>query len=272
MLVAAAAPAGCSPPSSGEGPGGRSQHLALTPEQEYVLGQKAYAEVLHKSQPLPKDSPEVAFVGDVGRRIVGTLQNDLLLKEIHLVHVKDSRWDWEFNVLRDQQINAFCLPGGRVAVYTGLLRLIDRHDAYLATVLGHEIAHALAHHASERIAREQMRDRALAAVNGVLGDSADSRRLIGLLAAVAQVGSLRYDRQQESEADHIGIFLMTFAGYDPAEAEAFWQEMQRATGSHGRPEILSDHPSDAHRIGMIRGWVDRAKAAKKAYDEGRVAR
>ena len=260
------------PAQIGEGPGGRAERFSLTPEQEYILGQKAYAEVLKRSQPLPKNSPEAEFVTRVGQRIVGTLKNDLLLKEIHLVHVNDFRWEWEFTVLRDNQINAFCLPGGRVAVYAGLLQVVNHNESQLATVLGHEISHALADHASERVAREQMHDRAIAAVNGVLGDSPASRQLMGVLAAGTQVGSLKYDRQQESEADHIGIFLMTFAGYDPEQAEVFWQQMQRVTGGHGKPEILSDHPSDAHRIAAIRGWIDRAKAAKKAFDEGRVAR
>jgi predicted Zn-dependent protease len=270
LLAAAPGVTGCGAPDFGEGPGGRVQHLALTPEQEYILGQKAYDEVLSKSQPLPRDRPEVRFVTEVGQRIVGALQNDLQLREIHLVRVKDYRWDWEFNVLQDKQINAFCLPGGRVAVYTGLLNVVDQNGDFLATVLGHEISHALAHHASERIAREPMWGQALAAVNGVLGDTPDSRRLIGLLAAGSQVGSLRYDRQQESEADHIGIFLMTFAGYDPAQAVQFWERMQQETGGHGPPEMLSDHPSDAHRIAAIRGWAERAKAAKQAFDAGRV--
>jgi predicted Zn-dependent protease len=140
--------------------------------------------------------------------------------------------------------------------------------------LGHEIAHALAHHSSERLAREQMTDRALQVANGALGSLAPDvqKRLIGLLSAGAQIHSLSYDRRQESEADHIGIFLMTFAGYDPDQAVPFWQRMQELSAKHGRPPtILSDHPSDAQRIAQMKAWIPAAKAAKQAYDRGRVA-
>ena len=97
------------------------------------------------------------------------------------------------------------------------------------------------------------------------------RELIGLLSAGAQVGSLKYDRQQEAEADHIGLFLMTFAGYDPEQALVFWQRMQHATRGGHPPEVLSDHPSDAHRIAKMKEWIPMAKGAKRAFDEGRIA-
>ena len=120
---------------------------------------------------------------------------------------------------------------------------------HYTTVLSHESAHALAHHSSERVARKQMNQ-------GGLGG----------------IWSKAYDREEEAEADHIGLFLMTFAGYDPEEAILFWERMQRATSDQARlPEILSDHPSDAHRIQNMKGWVPKAKAAKRAFDEGRIA-
>jgi len=111
-------------------------------------------------------------------------------------------------------------------------------------VLSHEMAHALAHHGSERVAREQE------------GGSIFRR--------------LSYDRFQESEADHIGLFIMTFAGYDPDEAVEFWKRMQRAHGG-GLPEILSDHPSDENRVRALREWAPKARAAKRAFDSGRIA-
>jgi predicted Zn-dependent protease len=101
----------------------------------------------------------------------------------------------------------------------------------------------------------------------------ERRLLIGLLAGGTQLQSLKYDRQQEAEADHIGIFLMTFAGYNPDEALRFWQKMEELSARRGRPPaILSTHPSDAQRIAEIRKWIPMAKAGKKAYDEGRIAR
>src|SRR5262249_46462917 len=158
-------------------------------------------------------------------------------------------------VLNDPEINAFCLPGGKVAVFTGLLPVAENDDQ-LAVVMGHEIAHALAHHASERIAQQQRLQEAAQVASG--GGGMDRTRL-GLIVAGAEIGSMAYERRQESEADHIGVFLMTFAGYDPREAVSFWERMQRASAGRGRPpEILSDHPSDARRIAQLRQWVPEA--------------
>ena len=130
-------------------------------------------------------------------------------------------------------------------MFTGLLRLV-RNDDQLAAVIAHEVAHAVAHHASERIARAQSMDR-------------------GFL-------ELSFDREQESEADHIGVFLMTFAGYDPQQAVAFWNQMAAVRGGQLQiPEILSDHPSDRRRIAQLQSWVPMAKAADAAYVQGRIA-
>jgi predicted Zn-dependent protease len=212
-------------------------------------------------------------VRTVGSRIAEAAAIEPLQREINL-HLRGYRFEWEFRVLEDDRVNAFCLPGGKVGVFQGLFRVVQNDDQ-LATVLSHEIAHALAHHASERIARAQMYDRAVAAANGTLGGMGRNDRdtLIGLLAAgAARLRSLSYDRQQEAEADHIGLFLMTFAGYDPGAALRFWERMQEALAGRGRPpEILSDHPSDAHRLEQIRAWIPQAKAAKRAYEERRIA-
>jgi metalloendopeptidase OMA1, mitochondrial len=261
---------GCAPANQ-EGPGHRSQHLALSPDQELALGRQAYDQVLSKAHAV-RDGPQVERVRQVSERIVKASEIEPLQREINL-RIQGYRFDWEFNVLEDRHVNAFCLPGGKVAVFTGLLSVVQNDDQ-LATVLSHEIAHALAHHASERIDHQQMYETAVQAAGGVLGQMDPERRkeLIGLLAAGAQLGSLPFDRRQESEADHIGLFLMTFAGYDPRQAIVLWEEMERLSSRHGRPpEFLSDHPSDAQRIAKIREWLPQAEAAKKAWDEGRIA-
>jgi predicted Zn-dependent protease len=233
---------------SGSGPGHRQQYLGLTPQQEYELGQKAYRQILSEARQkdalLPQDSQPVELVLRVGERIVKAVQIRPLQREINLI-LEDYRFDWQFNVIRSRQVNAFCLPGGRVAVFTGLLRIVDNDDQ-LATVLSHEIAHALAHHSNERITIE------------------DSGRVNWLYRQA-------YDREQESEADHIGLFLMTFAGYNPDEALNFWQHMQRLSRGGELPEILSNHPSDQRRIDQIRRWIPQAKAAKVAFDQHRIA-
>lgn len=224
--VAALLNAGCEiepPRPAGQGPGHRSQHLALRPEQELEIGEEAYHEVLQKSQGriLPADDPRVR-------------------------QLRGYRFDWEANVIESRQINAFCLPGGKIIVFTGILPVAENDDQ-LATVLSHEIAHALAHHSNERIALKES----------------------GRVSVLTQKA---FSRQQEAEADHIGVFLMTFAGYDPEEAIRFWVRMsQMNQGAQRIPEFLSDHPSDAERIDNMRGWVPMAVAGKRAFDEGRIA-
>jgi metalloendopeptidase OMA1, mitochondrial len=250
VLVALATGAGCMPQGeeSGSGPGRRQQHLGLPPKEEDELGEKAYQQVLRdarqKDALLPQDSRLVAEVRKVGERIVKAVEIEPLRREINL-NLKGYRFDWQFNVIRSNQINAFCLPGGRVAVFTGLMRIVDNDDQ-LATVLAHEIAHALAHHANERVTIEE------------------SGRVNWLYRQA-------YDRSQESEADHIGLFLMTFAGYDPDEALVFWQKMERLQRGGELPEILSNHPSDRRRIDQIRRWIPQVKAAKQAYEQHRIA-
>jgi metalloendopeptidase OMA1, mitochondrial len=234
--------------SRGEGPGHRPQTLALDSQQELELGRKAYKQMLANPREygrvLPADSPESRRVRGIARRIVQAAGIEPLQREINLR--RGYQFEWEVNVLDKEQINAFCLPGGKMGVFKGILR-VAQNDDQVATVLSHEISHALAHHTSERLTRNQLN-------HGALG----------------VIWSKSFDRKEESEADHIGLFLMTFAGYDPAEAVRFWEQMQRAGGQQ-LPEILSDHPSGAHRIQNMRQWVPRAKDAKRAFDEGRIA-
>jgi predicted Zn-dependent protease len=254
VLAGALWAAGCGFPSGplgggGQGPGHREQRLGLSPEEELKVGRQAYREVLDKfaGRILPKDAPESKRVRRVAERIIQATKNRLLQQEINLLQ-RGYHFEWEVAVVRDRQANAFCLPAGKIVVFTGILP-IAANDDQLATVLSHEIAHALAHHASERIAQEQ-------------------RQGTGILATLE---NLSHSRQQELEADHIGVFLMTFAGYRPEEAVRFWERMQEATGQ-GRqvPAFLSDHPSDRERIRKMQQWVPWAKRAKQAFDEGRV--
>src|SRR5512140_3205905 len=226
VLAASLSIVGCQ--QEGEGPGHREQPLALTPQEEWQLGRQAYDEILRNAEVLT-GGPEVDQVYRVSRRVAQALRIEPLQQEINL-HLSGYRFDWQYSVIASDQINAFCLPGGKIGVFTGLLKVV-RNDDQLAAVIAHEIAHALAHHTSERNARAQ-----------------------------------------ESEADHIGLFLMTFAGYDPDEAVVFWKEMQAVAERGARPpEILSDDPSDARRIRQLEAWVPMVKAAKRAYDEGRIA-
>jgi predicted Zn-dependent protease len=236
-----------SPSPQGEGPGRREQPLALDPRQEWEVGRRAYQEVMaeHRDRLVPPSAPEVKRARRVMERLVEASRIEPLQREINL-RVRGYRFEWEVNVIRDTQVNAFCLPAGKLFLFTGILKVIGPDDDFLATVISHEMAHALAHHASERIARDRS------------GGSVLSK--------------LSYDRAQESEADHVGVFLMTFADFDPDRAAAFWHEMQKATGGRSRrPEWLSDHPSPQRREAALREWAKYARAGKQAFDRGRVA-
>jgi metalloendopeptidase OMA1, mitochondrial len=297
IVVFSIALPGCgAPPDEGgavEGPGGRRETLALTPQQEVRLGTEAFQEVLSQSRGhvIPVDDPRTERVKSIAEKIFDqALHNDPLDREIGL-HPKG--WDWshrDYRVLDKKEVNAFCLPAGKVVVYTGLLNFVKNNDDQLATVLGHEISHALVHHASERIAREHMYGQSVNAMESLdaLTEDDNRQKLVALLGAgmaaypqregseaerpglFAQIRELSYDRQQESEADHIGVFLMTFAGYDPRQAVAFWEEMEQRSGGANPPEILSDHPSDARRVAQMRVWAARAHDAWLAWKAGRI--
>lgn len=228
----------------GEGPGGREQPLALSPAEELNVGRKAYREVLgeYRDRVLPASDQRVLLVRRIVERLAEAARIEPLQREINL-RVKGYTFEWEVAVVRERQANAFCLPAGKMVIFTGIMQVAQTEDQ-LATVLAHEMAHALAHHGSERVARAESGGGALR--------------------------NMHYDRHQESEADKIGVFLMPFAGYDPDEAARFWERMMRLSRGGEPPEILSDHPSHQTRIKQLLGWAPRAKAAKKAYDEGRV--
>src|SRR5262249_5905530 len=152
-------------------------------------------------------------------------------------------FQWSFVVISDRQANAFCLPGGKVAVYTGILP-IAQDQAGLAVVLGHEIAHAIARHGAERMTQAQLAEIGGQALAIVLGGGASWAAILAAYGLGAQVGVLLpYGRTQESEADHIGLLLMAQAGYDPRVAISFWERMERSGGGGGTPEFLSTPPS-----------------------------
>jgi predicted Zn-dependent protease len=245
--------------------------LALSPEEELEVGREAYREILSRAEVLSPDDPAVEHVRQVGNRLVLATKIRPLMREINL-NEDGYRFEWEFNVLVSDRINAFCLPAGKVAAFKGLLQFVQSDDE-LATVLGHEMAHALAHHASERLALNPGEATAFRAVGGRLTslDGPRRRSLISLLSPGTELESLSYNRFQESEADHIGVFLMTFAGYEPEAALSFWERMRDlSSGSLRLPEILSDHPADARRLAQLQVWVPLARGAKEAFDKGQI--
>jgi metalloendopeptidase OMA1, mitochondrial len=232
--------------------------LILIPEgDEMALGTDSYRQVLSQSQ-VVQSGPELEMVRRVGERIARICDRP--------------DYSWEFNLLRDDAtLNAFCLPGGKVAVYTGILK-ITQNEAGLATVMGHEIAHAIARHGGERMTDQlavQIGGMGLAAL---MKDKSPATRDVVLAAygVGGQVGVLLpFGRSQESEADHIGLVYMARAGYDPREAIAFWQRMEKLGGGQAPPEWLSTHPSHGHRVEDLQKWLPEAL---REYEAARRSR
>ncbi len=174
---------------------------------------------------------------------------------------------WEFNVVDDPNtVNAFCMPGGKVVVYTGILKVTQNEDA-LAVVMGHEIAHALANHGNERMSQGLVAQLGLTSLDLALSQKPAATRSLLMTAAGAgaQLGVLLpFSRKHESEADEIGLYIMAMAGYNPSEAAPFWGRMTQSGGSRP-PEFLSTHPDPAKRSDTLRKLVPRAKAYAKKY-------
>jgi len=225
----------------------RSERVGLTDQQQMQLGSEQYAKTLRQSR----------------NRIIssGTAYEEVqrVAKRIETVAARDKpSFVWKVSLLRKKEANAYCLPGGKIVVYTGILP-VTKTDAGLATVLGHEVAHATAEHAAERIEREHLTRVAAAIIAG--GVAFTPSQYVHVLAALGvggSVASLPFTRGQESEADHIGLVYMARAGYQPHEALAFWKRMLRASKGKEPPEIASDHPSDQHRIEQIQKWLPEA--------------
>ena len=259
ILIGLAIIAGMAAKGCHVGPFGRAQVISMSPGQELQLGRQAYQQVLTKDRGnvLPAADPVVEKVRSVGNRLRLAADDPEMRRKLGVS--PDLKLEWEFNVIQSKQINAFCLPGGKVVVYTGILPICET-EAGLAVVMGHEIGHALARHGAERMAQEQMATIGQVAVASSLGglDPNKQRMVMGLLGAGTNVGVLLpFSRSHESEADHIGIDLMAAAGYDPREAPRFWVRMVKATGSGGS-EFLSTHPSHERRIADLEKWVEEA--------------
>jgi len=234
---------------------GRSQLMLVSENQEREMGLQAYRQVLAQ-EPASHDAEFNALVEKVGRRIAAAAESP------PAEMWPAPHYHWEFRAIKKNEPNAFCLPGGKIAVYSGLLP-ITRNEAGLATVIGHEVAHALARHSAERLSDQTLVTAGVAAAAIALNtgsqQSTYSPLVIAALGAGASVGILLpMSRTQEAEADHIGLVLMARAGYDPHEAIGLWERMRAANKGGRQAEWLSTHPADETRIENIRRWVPEA--------------
>jgi predicted Zn-dependent protease len=232
----------------------RDQLIYISEEKEIALGLSAFREVL-KNTRLSKDPKVTLMVNRVGQRIAKAANKP--------------EYVWEFAVIEDdEQVNAFALPGGKVAVFTGILTFTKTEDG-LATVMAHEVAHALQRHGAERYSRgilEQIGQ--IGALAGAAAGGIDPGLAIGAMSAYGVGVALPNSREQETEADFIGLQLMAKAGYDPREAVPFWERMSGCPrkmigkfcfrSQNSIPEFLSTHPSDVTRINQIEAWIPQA--------------
>lgn len=168
-----------------------------------------------------------------------------------------ANYQWEFNLVDDKQLNAWCMPGGKVVVYSGILP-VTKDDTGLAVVLGHEISHALAGHGNERISQAMVAEYG----GAILGSTISNGQIASIFQQVypvgAQVALLKYGRSQELEADEMGLYLMSMAGYDPRQAHPFWQRMEASSNGNTPPEFLSTHPSPENRRADLQRHMPKA--------------
>jgi predicted Zn-dependent protease len=228
---------------------GRSQLRLLSEEQEAKLGVQAFAQLREKEQKQGRllseaeDPSAHAWVKRVSERVIWASG-------------LDQKYKWDYMIINaPKTVNAAAIAGGRIIIFTGILP-VARDDAGLATIIGHEVGHVMAHHTAERISQNQLLN-ALAVAAGAAGGGDLAVAAVGLGGQVGVL--LPYSRAHETEADHIGILLMAKAGYDPRESVELWQRMDKASEGSGRPpEFLSTHPNPETRISNLEAWIPQA--------------
>lgn len=220
----------------------RNQLMLASAEEMTLSANESYAKIIAEAKnagKLNRDAATVKRVRDISERLIaqtGNFRADAL------------GWDWQVNVITDETVNAWCMAGGKIVVYTGIIDALKLTDSQLAAVIGHEISHALREHSREQYSRSVMTGIGVTAVSVIAGLSDTGAALLSTAADVAL--SLPFSRSQETEADNVGTELMARAGYDPREAVVVWEKMSSAEG-RGVPEVLSTHPSNESRISNL---------------------
>jgi len=232
--------------------------LNLMPESEMIgMSLTEYGKFLSEHPPLPASDARVAMVRNIGVRIQQAVEKYYAEKGLSS---QLKGYKWEFNVVDDPTVNAWCMPGGKVVVYTGILP-VTQDEASLAIVMGHEIAHAVAKHGNERMSQ------GMVAQFGATALSVATQQKPALTQAVfqqsygiaSQLGILKYSRTHETEADKMGLVFAAMAGYNPEVAVGFWERMSKMGGGQKPMELLSTHPSDETRINTLKSFMPEAK-------------
>jgi predicted Zn-dependent protease len=235
---------------------GRRQVNIVSSSEMTALAAQEYGQFL-KENPPSRDAAATERVRRVGDRIRRAVE--AYMTQAGLAS-RLNGYDWQFNLVDNAQINAWCMPGGRVVVYSGLLP-VAKDDTGLAVVMGHEIAHAIAEHGSERMSQQMLAELGGVALDVALQEKPSETRALWQSAygVGAQVGALLpFSRLQESEADRLGLIFMAMAGYDPRQAPEFWKRMAAAKEGGAPPQFLSTHPSDATRIQKLQELIPEA--------------
>ncbi|MGI6222558.1 MAG: M48 family metallopeptidase [Prevotella sp.] len=234
---------------------GRKHTISVSDEQVLSLSNQEYQKFMASAKK-STNATATAQVQRVGRRLANAVEN-YLRNNGYASEIKNL--NWEFNLVQDKQVNAFCMPGGKIVVYEGLLPY-TKNDDQLAIVLGHEIAHAVAKHSAEQLSKQQNQQIGTSILGTVLNSTVGS----GVGDVASEVAgtyfsfrNLKYSRDNESEADHIGLIFAAMAGYNPQEAIPFWKRMQQG-GSSNQNDFFSDHPSDAKRIAALQKEMPEA--------------
>lgn len=244
---------------------GRKQMLLVSDQEVLTLSLQQYSEFI-SAAPLSTDKKNTELVKRVGQKIAIAVETYL---NNNGYESEVSNFQWEFNLVKSSDVNAFCMPGGKIVIYEGILP-VTQDETGLAVVMGHEVAHAVAKHANERISQQMATQQVGGIIGGALGStSAKTQEIASLAFGVgSQYGyMLPHSRKQELEADELGLIFMAMAGYNPASAEAFWTRMS-ANSSSSVAEFMSTHPSDNTRITKIREHLPKAQ---QYYGKGAVA-
>lgn len=236
---------------------GRNQ-LSLVSNAEIIPVVNQQYDSLMRASKLSSNAQQTAQIKDVGRKIQKAVEQYMAQNN---ASSELQGFDWEFNLIDDPKtVNAWCMPGGKVAFYTGIMPICQDENG-VAVVMGHEVAHAIANHGRERMSQGMVANGLLGTFGAALGQNPGLTKQL-LFQAVgigAQVGMLKFSRQHESEADKIGLIFMAMAGYDPKEAPKFWERMSSMSGGGEPPEWLSTHPSHATRINDLNAAIPEAE-------------
>jgi predicted Zn-dependent protease len=234
---------------------GRNQLSLISNAEIIPMANQQYAEVIRKG-PLSRNAEQTAMIKRVGVNIQRAVEQYMADKNLSN---QLNGFAWEFNLIDEPTVNAWCMPGGKVAFYTGILP-VCKDEVGVAVVMGHEVAHAIANHGRERMSQQMVAQVGVQSLGALMGQNPTlgNDLFMQAVGAGTGLGMLKFSRQHESEADKMGLIFMAMAGYDPQEAPRFWERMAALSQGQEPPEFLSTHPSSETRVRDLNTWMPEA--------------